>query len=141
MIRVLIADDHPFVRSAISDLVSAADDLQVVAECPDGCDVVEAAALTRPDVVVMDLSMPVMDGLEATRALRAAQPDVRVIVLTASLTMTAVREAHALRVRGFLVKGDDDDALPGHIRAVAAGGTAWSPKAAKLAAPASGSAR
>jgi DNA-binding NarL/FixJ family response regulator len=141
MIRVLIADDHDLVRSAISDLLTATDDIQVVAESPDGRDAVETAALTRPDVVLMDLAMPRMDGLQATRALQAAQPEVRVIVLTASLTVTAVRTAHALHVCGFLVKGDDDgDALPGHIRVVARGGTAWNPRAARLAAPAQGSA-
>ncbi len=142
MIRVLIADDHPFVRSAISDLLATTPDIHVVAECPDGCDVVEAAARTLPDVVLMDLAMPVMDGLAATRALRAAQPDVRVIVLTGSLTVTAARNAHAMGVCGFLVKGEDDGGeLPEHIRAVAGGGTAWDPRAAKLAAPASGSAQ
>ena len=142
MIRVLIADDHDFVRSVISDLLTATDDIQVVAESPDGRDAVEKAALTRPHVALMDLAMPRMDGLQATRALQAAQPDVRVIVLTASLTVTAVRTARALRVCGFLVKGDDDgDALPGHIRAVAGGGSAWSPRAARLAAPARGSAQ
>lgn len=137
MIRVLIADDHDLVRSAISDLLTATDDIQVVAESPDGRHAVDTAALTRPDVVLMDLAMPRMDGLQATRALLVAQPDARVIVLTASLTATAVRTAHALGVCGFLVKGDDDgDALPGHIRAVAGGGTAWNPRAARLAAPA-----
>ena len=137
MIRVLIADDHAFVRSGISDLLAATHDIQVVAECPDGCDVAEAAARKFPDVVLMDLGMPVMDGLEATRRLRAAQPDIRVIVLTGSLSVATVREAHALGVCGFLLKGDDaGDALPGHIRAVAGGGTAWDPRAAKLAAPA-----
>jgi DNA-binding NarL/FixJ family response regulator len=137
MIRVLIADDHDFVRSGISDLLAATHDIQVVAECADGCDVADAAARSFPDVVLMDLGMPVMDGLEATRRLRAAQPDVRVIVLTGSLSVATVREAHALGVCGFLLKGGDvGDALPGHIRAVAGGGTAWDPRAAKLAAPA-----
>jgi DNA-binding NarL/FixJ family response regulator len=136
MIKVLIADDHPFLRSALGDLLAATDDICVVAECPDGCDVVEAAARTHPDVVLMDLVMPVMGGLEATRALRAAQPVVRVIVLTGSLNAAVVREAHALGVCGFLLKTEDAaDALPGHIRAVAAGGTAWNPMAAGQLAP------
>ena len=135
MIKVLIADDHPFLRSALGDLLAATDDICVVAECPDGCDVVEAAARTHPDVVLMDLVMPVMGGLEATRALRAAQPGARVIVLTGSLNAAAVREAHALGVCGFLLKTDAGEALPGHIRAVAAGGTAWNPMAAVQLAP------
>jgi len=137
MIRVLIADDHAFVRSAIRTLLATTDDIQVVAECRDGCDVVEAAARSRPDVALMDLAMPVMDGLAATRALRAAEPDVRVIVLTGSLTAPAARTAHTLGVRGFLVKDGDGDSLPEHIRAVAGGGTAWDPRAAQLAAPVS----
>ena len=136
MIKVLIADDHPFVRGAIGDLLAATDDIRVVAECSDGCDVVEAAARTAPDVVLMDLAMPVMDGLAATRALRAAQPDVRVIVLTGSVNTAAVRQAHALGVCGFLVKAHAGDELPRHIRAVAEGGTAWNPIAAELATPA-----
>ena len=142
MIRVLIADDHALVLSAISELLTATEDIQVVAESPDGRDAVETAAVTRPDVVLMDLAMPRMDGLQAIRALQVAQPEVRVIVLTASLTVTAVRTAHALRACGFLLKGDDDgEELPGHVRAVAGGGTAWNPRAARLAAPTRGSAQ
>ena len=134
MIRVLIADDHDFVRSAVADLLAATDDILVVAECPDGCDVVEAAARTAPDVVLMDLAMPVMGGLEATAALRAAQPDIRVIVLTGSVSGAAARRARTLGVCGFLLKSDAPDTLPGHIRAVAAGGTAWNSVAADLVA-------
>jgi DNA-binding NarL/FixJ family response regulator len=136
VIKVLIADDHPFIRSALGDLLAATDDIRVVGECPDGCDVVEAAAETNPDVVLMDLVMPVMSGLEATRALREAQPHVRVIVLTGSLSTAAVREAQSLGVAGFLLKTyDGGDALPDHIRAVAAGGTAWNPAAAAEQSP------
>ena len=135
MIRVLIADDHDFVRSAIGDLLAATDDIRVVAECRDGCDVVEASIRTTPDVVLMDLSMPVMGGLEATAALRAAQPDARVIVLTGSLDAAAARKAHTLGVCGFLLKSDAPEMLPGHIRAVAAGGSAWNPAAAQLVSP------
>jgi DNA-binding NarL/FixJ family response regulator len=134
MIRVLIADDHDFVRSALGDLLAATDDIRVVAECPDGCDVVETSTRTAPDVVLMDLAMPVMGGLAATAALRTAQPEVRVIVLTGSLNAAAARQAHTLGVCGFLLKTDAADSLPGHIRAVAAGGTAWNPTAAEVVA-------
>jgi DNA-binding NarL/FixJ family response regulator len=80
---VLIVDDQPFVRTALTELLTAEDGLTVVGECEDGSQVVAAAARLRPDIVCMDLRMPVMDGLAATEALRAAQAEVRVIVLTA----------------------------------------------------------
>jgi DNA-binding NarL/FixJ family response regulator len=125
VIRVLIADDHPLIRDAIVELLSGTDDITVVAQCADGAEVAGAAARTEPDVVLMDLQMPRMSGLQATRALRAAQPDVRVIILTGSWSATAAREARALQVAGFLLKGDGADVLPELIRTVAAGGTAW----------------
>jgi len=81
-IRVLLVDDHPMVRRTLAEVLSDEDDLIVVGECDDGSQVVEAAARLRPDVVFMDLSMPVVDGLAATEALHAAQPGARVIVLT-----------------------------------------------------------
>jgi DNA-binding NarL/FixJ family response regulator len=131
MIRVLIVDDHPFVRSALGELLSATEGFRVVAECADGSEVAEAAARTHPDVVLMDLLMPRMSGLEAARALRASQPDVRVIVLTGSLSAVAAREALALGIEGFLLKGDDaEGSLTCQIRRVATGGTAWCAAAA-----------
>src|SRR3954454_18856206 len=136
MIKVLIADDHPFLRSALGDLLASTEDIRVVAECADGAEEAEAAARTHPDVVLMDLIMPRMSGLEAARALRAAQPDVRVIVLTGSLSAAAAREALALGAAGFLLKADDaGDVLPRQIRTVAAGGTAWNPAAAAQQSP------
>lgn len=129
-IRVLIADDHKLIRMALADLFSMAPDIEVVAECTDGCEVLEAAQRTHPDVVLMDVKMPVMDGLEATDVLLAARPETRVIVLTGALTPATVRQARALGAAGYLLKEENPDELPDRVRAVAAGGTAWSAAAA-----------
>ena len=103
-IRVLVVDDHEMVRTTLSELLSDEDDLTVVGECEDGSQVVEAASRLRPDVVLMDLSMPVMDGVEATQALRAAHPGSRVVVLTAEGSAAKARVeaagAHALVPKG-----------------------------------------
>jgi DNA-binding NarL/FixJ family response regulator len=133
-IRVLIVDDHPFMRHALESLLAASEDIRVVGVCADGNEVASMAGKTAPDVVLMDLDMPQMSGLEATQELRAQQPQVRVVILTGACTSAVVREAEALGVAGFLLKGDEDPAdLPQRIRAVAAGGTAWCELAAKLA--------
>jgi DNA-binding NarL/FixJ family response regulator len=99
-IRVLVVDDHEMVRTTLSELLSDEDDVTVVGECEDGSQVVEAASRLRPDVVLMDLSMPVMDGVAATEALRAARPGQRVVVLTgegdAAKARVAAAGAHAL---------------------------------------------
>jgi DNA-binding NarL/FixJ family response regulator len=132
-IRVLIADDHQLIRHALAGLLAATEDLEVVAQCSDGGQVAEAVDRTRPDVVLMDLRMPVADGLEATRELSVVHPEVRVVILTGGLTPATAAEARALGVAGYLLKGDDPGALPDHIRTVAAGGTAWAAAAAAVA--------
>ena len=124
-IRVLIADDHQLIRDALSDLLAGSDDIEVVGECSDGGQIVDAVGRTRPDVVLMDLKMPVLDGLQATQALLVSHPEVRVVVLTGGLTPATAFEARALGVAGYLLKDDDPAELPDHLRAVAAGGTAW----------------
>ena len=121
-IRVLLVDDHSMLRRVIAEALSDEDDLTVVGECEDGSQVVEAAARLRPDIVCMDLSMPVMDGLAATAALRAARPEARVIVLTAegadARGKATLAGAHAL-----VPKGTRLEALLRCLRTVAAGGT------------------
>jgi DNA-binding NarL/FixJ family response regulator len=120
-IRVLVVDDHPSVRATLTELLSDEDGLTVVGECEDGSQVLEAATRLRPDVVFMDLSMKVMDGLAATGALRATQPGARVIVLTGegseSRPAAVVAGAHAL-----VPKGARLDALLRCLRTVAVGG-------------------
>jgi DNA-binding NarL/FixJ family response regulator len=131
-IRVLIADDHRLIRQALTDLFDGTSDITVVGECADGSEVAAAVEATRPDVVLMDLQMPVMDGLQATRALLASHPEVQVVVLTGGLTPATAFEARALGVAGYLLKGDDPGELPERIRTVATGGTVWSPEAAAV---------
>jgi DNA-binding NarL/FixJ family response regulator len=131
-IRVLIVDDHQLIRDTLTDLFAATEDIEAVGQCADGSEVAEAVERTRPDVILMDLRMPRMDGLTATREVLAAHPEVRIIVLTGALTPRTAREAKGAGAVGYLLKADDPDDLPGHIRAVAAGGSAWSPLAAAV---------
>jgi DNA-binding NarL/FixJ family response regulator len=125
VIKVLLADDHPLVREALGGVIAETPDIRVVAECADGTEVVEAALRTEPDVVLMDLVMPRMTGLEATRHLLATRPDARVLMLTATVTVATACEARELGIAGYLVKGERPGDLPQHIRAVAAGRSAW----------------
>jgi len=103
-IRVLVVDDHPMVRASLSELLSDEYAFTVVGECEDGSQVVEASARLRPDVVLMDLSMPVMNGLAATEALRAVQSESRIVVLTAegpdARAQVVAAGAHALVPKG-----------------------------------------
>ena len=126
MIRVLLADDHEFIRSTLVELLTASGDIAVVAQCSDGDEVVGAAERADPDVVIMDLAMPRQTGLQAAQELLSARPRARIILLTANLSATAVKEARDIGLAGYLLKGEDPAELVQHVRAVAAGGTAWS---------------
>ncbi|MGK5114109.1 MULTISPECIES: response regulator [unclassified Geodermatophilus] len=124
-------DDSAALRRVLADVFADTGDIRVVAECADGAEVVEAAQRARPDVVLMDLVMPRVDGLEAARRLLDVQPEVRVVLHSALLDPTAVRAARRLGLAGYLLKGDVTD-LAQHVREVAAGGTAWSPRASAV---------
>ena len=117
-IRVLLVDDHPQVRTMLAEILDDEDDLTVVGECADGCEVVEAAERLQPDVVCMDMSMPVMDGLAATEALRSAGADVPVVVLTADAATGA--EAAAAGADALVPKTGRPDALLHCLRSVVA---------------------
>jgi len=120
-IRVLVVDDHPLARLRLIEMLAGEADLSIVGVCGDGPEVVEAAARLRPHVVCMDRDLPVSDGLAASRALRAAQPDVRIILLAGG---SAARREIALAGADALVpEGAGRDALLRCLRTVARRGT------------------
>jgi two-component system, NarL family, response regulator LiaR len=104
VISVLIADDHPFVRHGLRTYLETLDDLEVVGEASDGAQAVELATQLLPEVVLMDLVMPELDGVEATRAIRAASPSTKVIVLTSFDDDEKVFPAIKAGAAGYLLK-------------------------------------
>ena len=127
-IKVLIADDHPLMRHGLATLLGADPSLQIVGEAKNGADAVEKAGELKPDVIVMDLSMPVMDGVEATRRIREANPDIKVLILTTYGTSADIAHAIDAGASGALVKDAEYDRLVSAIQALADGGTAFSPE-------------
>lgn len=131
-IRVLIADDHALVRRGLEQLVGSAPDIDVVGTVADGAQAVEAVARLAPDVVLMDISMPVHDGIEATRQVIAAHPNVRVVMLTSFADQRKVVDAIAAGASGYLLKDGDPDDVAAAVRAAHAGDAPLDPKAARL---------
>ncbi|TYB48031.1 response regulator transcription factor [Actinomadura chibensis] len=133
MIKVLLADDHHVVRSALAGLLGLEPDLTVVAEVDRGDQVLAAARSARPDVAVLDVDMPGLDGLAAAAALRADLPEVATLVLTGHGKPGHLRRALTAGVRGFLLKTAPPEELAAGIRAVAAGERVLDPKLALTA--------
>ena len=125
MIRVLVVDDHVWVRDALIALLSGTDDITVVGECTDGAEVPQAVAELQPDVVLMDVHMPIVSGLEATRQLRAAQSPTRVIITGSLPPGPGAVQAAAAGAAGVAVKGTPPQVLIEAIRAVASGEVGW----------------
>lgn len=131
MIRVLLADDHPVFRHGMRSLLGAVPDVEVVAEATGGAEAVRAALELRPDVVVMDLQMPDVDGVTATRSICTAAPDVGVLVLTMFEDDDSVFAAMRAGARGYLVKGADSPDVLRAITAVAQGEAIFGPGVAE----------
>jgi two-component system response regulator DesR len=121
VIRVLVADDQDMVRGALAALLSLEDDIEVVAQVDTGEEVVPAARAERPDVALLDIEMPGMDGIAATAALRAALPRCRVLVLTTFGRPGYLRRAMEAGASGFMVKDTPAEQLADAIRRVHAG--------------------
>jgi DNA-binding NarL/FixJ family response regulator len=129
-IRVLVVDDHPIVRQGLVAYLGSRDDITVVGEAADGSGAIAAAVRLRPDVVLLDLVMPRMDGVEATRRLRDLVPDVRVLVLTSFAAEDHVVDAVRAGAAGYLLKDVEPADIAAAIRAVHRGDAYLHPEAA-----------
>ena len=134
MIRVLLVDDHPLVRAGLAGLL-AAEGFEVVAQASNGVEALAAARASEPDVVLMDLSMPEMGGVEATRRLLAERPSTRVIVLTSFHQEARVMEALRAGAVGFLLKDSDPADVVSAVHSAAKGDSPVDPRVAGYLLP------
>lgn len=130
MIRLLVADDEPMIRAGARAILAADPGIEVVAEAGDGREAVELALRHRPDVALLDIRMPKLDGLGAAEELRRALPDIGVVMLTTFGEDEYVVRALAAGANGFLLKSGDPRELVAGVRAVAEGAAYLSPKIA-----------
>ena len=131
-IRVVVADDHQVVRSGLQQLLATTDDIELVGTAATGREAVEVVGRLAPDVVLMDLSMPDLDGVEATARITAAHPGTRVLVLTSFSDQSRIMAALNAGADGYLLKDSDPDDIATAIRSVHAGESPLDPKAARV---------
>jgi DNA-binding NarL/FixJ family response regulator len=130
-LSIVVAEDHPLYRRALVSLLTGPAGWEVVAEAEDGTAAVTAVHATQPDVVVMDLKLPRLDGIEATRRIVAASPHVAVLVLTMYDDDTSVFDAMRAGARGYLLKGADQQEIVRAVADVAEGGAIFGPAVAR----------
>jgi DNA-binding NarL/FixJ family response regulator len=135
VITVLLVDDHALVRAGLRALIEASSDLVVIEEAADGLQAIEMSRRLRPQVVLMDLSMPGLDGVASTRGILHDRPDAFVVVLTSFSDQDRVREAVAAGARGYLLKDSPPEAVLSAIRSAAAGNAPLDPRAARALLP------
>jgi DNA-binding NarL/FixJ family response regulator len=135
VIRVLVVDDHALVRRGLSELLGAADGIEVVGSLADGSLAEAAVAELEPDIVLMDLSMPSLDGIDATRAVMTVRPTTKVIMLTSFSENARILAALDAGAVGYLLKDAEPEDIIRAIRDATAGGVPLSPKAARALLP------
>jgi len=131
VIRVAIVDDHAVVRAGLEQVIALADDIELVGSGIDGTEAEDIAGRLEPDVVLMDLSMPGLDGIEATKRVLAARPGTQVLVLTSFSDRDSILKALDAGACGYLLKDAEPDELLRAIRAAARGEAPLSPRAAQ----------
>jgi two-component system nitrate/nitrite response regulator NarL len=133
-VKLLLVDDHVLVRQGVARLLSQVDDVQIVGEARDGPEAIEKTRQLEPDLVLMDISLPTMSGLEATRTISEALPQVSVVLLTASEDPGDIYEAMTAGAKGYILKTTDHTELVRQLQQVIGGGMALAPPVvAKLA--------
>jgi DNA-binding NarL/FixJ family response regulator len=132
MIRVVLAEDHVLVRAGIENLLRAGGDIEIVGVASDGLEAVALAEQHHPDVVLMDLSMPNLDGVAATRQIMHARPETRVLVLTSFSDRDRVTDAFDAGAIGYLLKDGEPEDLVKAVRAAARGEVPLDPRAARV---------
>ena len=140
MIRVLLVDDHRLVRSGLTSLLGTAADIEVVGEAADGAQAVTVVLELEPDVVLMDLSMPVMDGVSATRKVLIERPATKIVMLSSFSDRVRVRDAIAAGAIGYVLKDCTTEDLLAAVRAAAQGHAPLDPRVAGALLPTSASA-
>jgi DNA-binding NarL/FixJ family response regulator len=138
VIRVLLVDDHHLVRAGVSTLLQSDPEITVVGEARNGREAVEGVEGTMPDVVLMDLSMPEMDGVEATRAVLARRPDTKVLVLTSFSDRQRVKEVLSAGAIGYVLKDSEPAVLVAAVHAAALGHVPIDPRVAGALLPGGG---
>ncbi len=131
VIQVMLVDDHNVVRSGLATFLRAYDDLELVGEAKNGLEAVNLCRIKKPDVILMDLMMPEMDGIAATRAILSANPEIKIIAMTSFEEEKLVQGVLAAGAISYLLKNVTSDELANAIRAAASGKSTLSPEAAK----------
>jgi DNA-binding NarL/FixJ family response regulator len=131
VIRLLIADDHGVVRAGLEQLAATFEDVEVVATAGDGAEAIERCVETRPDVVLMDLEMPNVDGIEATRRIGELAPEAQVVILTSFSDRERIVRALDAGAVGYILKDATPDEIAAAVRAAARGESPLDPKAAR----------
>ncbi len=131
MIRVVVADDHGVVREGLASVIDAQEDMEVVATAANGAEAVELCRSSQPHVVLMDLEMPVMNGIDATRAILGEAPGIAVLVLTSFSDRRRITRALDAGAVGYLLKDAAADEVLDGIRIAAGGGSPLDPRAAR----------
>lgn len=131
-LRILVVDDHALVRRGAREVLNSQQGWRVVGEAADGLEAIEKAAALKPDVAIVDVGIPNLDGIEVTRRILKADPDLKVLVLTMDESDQMVRRALDAGARGYVLKSDLTDCLPKAVKAIAEGKRFLTPKVSEI---------